>query len=159
MRMYSTYSQDTRFSTLTHSAMETSSEYRLPPKVPNQECHIEDVESKDLNHRQGQWLSRHDKMILEIDKRIPSCYNILAGFLSWLLLAGFLVSPSAYASMQESSALQETGQVGRSVMQAVRNVPLLFIASFACLIASAGLAWLWWRWRHNYILINRYVIV
>lgn len=106
----------------------------------------------------GVWLSQYDRMILEVDAAHPG-YFFLAGVLSWLLLAGFLVSPSTYASIKESDALDDTGKVGQSLMSAVRNVPLLYIASFACLIATAGLGWLWWRWRHNYVWIKRYVIV
>lgn len=103
-------------------------------------------------------LSQYDRMMLEVDSTHPG-YLFLAGFLSWLLLAGFLVSPSTYASARESDALDDTGKVGQSLMSAVRNVPLLYIASFACLIATAGLGWLWWRWRHNYVWVKRYVIV
>jgi hypothetical protein len=108
---------------------------------------------------QGRWLSRYDKMILEIDKKIPSYYFLAAGSFSWLLLAGFLVSPSTYASMKDSEALKSTGPVGESLMSAVRNVSLLYVASFSCLIATGGLGWVWWRWRHNYIWINRQVIM
>jgi hypothetical protein len=92
-------------------------------------------------------------MILEIDKNISPHYFLTVGFFSRFLLAGFLVSPSTYASVEESSTLDG------SVMNAVHNVPLLYIALFACLFAAAGLGWLWWQWGHNYVWVNRYVIV
>lgn len=104
-------------------------------------------------------LSRYEEMILEIDNSISSYYFIFAGFCSWLLLAGFLVSPSTYASVQHTNALDKSGAVGKSIITAVRNVPLIYIASFACLGATVGLIWLWHRWRLNHIWISRYLIV
>lgn len=104
------------------------------------------------------FLSQYDRIILEVDST-HSGYLFLAGFLSWLLLASFLVSPSTYASLRESDTLNGAGKVGQSLIGAVRNVPLLYITSFACLIATAGLGWLWWRWCHNYVWVKRYVIV
>ena len=128
--------------------------------LPNYQFSFKNLKSESLPEdpavediKQGRWLSRYDEMILEIDKNISPHYFLTVGFFSWLLLAGFLVSPSTYASVKESSTLNG------SVLNAVRNVPLLYIASFACLFASAGLGWLWWRWGHNYIWVNRYVIV
>ncbi|POR32940.1 Uncharacterized protein TPAR_06837 [Tolypocladium paradoxum] len=87
-------------------------------------------------------LSNYDKMILHIDKIQPYHFG-LAGFFSWLLLAGFLVSPSTYASVRYLDAPEKTGDIGKAVVKAMRNIPLIFIASFACLIAT----------------INRYLIV
>ncbi|KAH7303351.1 hypothetical protein B0I35DRAFT_455242 [Stachybotrys elegans] len=98
-------------------------------------------------------------MILEIDKNIALYYFVIVGFLSWLLLAGFLISPSTYASLRQSPVLDDSGYVAESVMHAVRNVPLIYIASFSCLIAACGLGFLWWRWRHNYIWVNRYIVI
>lgn len=122
------------------------------PRSPEREVQIEAINS-------GKCLSKYDEKILEIDKTIDPWYFVVAGILSWLLLAGFLMSPSTYASVQESSALKNTGKVGESVMTAVRNVPLIYIASFACLIATAGLGLLWMKWRSNFIWVNRYLVV
>lgn len=103
-------------------------------------------------------LSQYDKMMLEVDQ-MPPGYYVVAGILSWLLLAGFLVSPSTYASLRDSDVLDSTNTVGKSLMGSVRNVPLLYIASFICLFSTTGLGWLWWRWQHNYIWVTRYIIV
>lgn len=103
-------------------------------------------------------LCNYDKMILHMDKIQPYYFG-LAGFFSWLLLAGFLVSPSTYASVRYLDAPEETGDVGKAVMKAVRNIPLIFIASFACLIATVGIGWLWVKWHRNYVWINRYLVV
>ncbi|KAK0761668.1 hypothetical protein N5P37_005650 [Trichoderma harzianum] len=98
-------------------------------------------------------------MVLEIDNNIKPYYFILSGFCSWLLLAGFLVSPSTYASVQQSDALDGSGQVAKSIINVVRNVPLIYIASFACLSATIGMAWLWYRFRSNHVWISRYLVV
>jgi len=101
----------------------------------------------------------YDKMILRMDKEIKPYYFGLAGFFSWLLLAGFLVSPTTYSSVRYLDAPKQTGDIGKAVMHAVRNIPLIFIASFACIIAAVGLAWLWTRWHHNHIWIHRYLVM
>jgi hypothetical protein len=114
-------------------------------------------EQNAFNYKKG--LSRYEEMVLEIDNLINPYYFILAGFFTWLLLAGFLVSPSTYASVQQSNALDRSGAVGKSVISAVRNVPLIYIASFACLGATVGICWLWHRWRFNCVWVRRYVVV
>ncbi|EHK19874.1 uncharacterized protein TRIVIDRAFT_138653, partial [Trichoderma virens Gv29-8] len=103
--------------------------------------------------------SRYEEMILEIDHNIKPYYFILSGFCSWLLLAGFLVSPSTYASVQQSDALDNSGKVGESIIHVVRNVPLIYIASFACLSATIGMVWLWYKFRSNHVWTSRYLIV
>lgn len=105
------------------------------------------------------YLNKYEEMILEIDNNISPYYFIFAGFFSWLLLAGFLISPSTYTSVQQSNALNKSGAVGKTIISTVRNVPLIYIASFACLGATAGLCWLWYRWSRNHVWTNRYLIL
>jgi len=120
--------------------------------IPEQTLEQEIISSKSK-------LSRYEEMVLEIDNNIKPYYFILSGFCSWLLLAGFLVSPSTYASVQQSDALDGSGQVAKSIINVVRNVPLIYIASFACLSATIGMAWLWYRFRSNHVWISRYLVV
>ena len=127
-------------------------DYCQQPEYSKQDTQIEVFNS-------GKCLSRYDEKILEIDKKIGQWYFAAAGVFSWLLLAGFLVSPSTYASVQESNALNRAGEVGKSVMTAVRNVPLIYVASFACLIGTVGLGLLWKKWRSNLIWVNRYLVM
>lgn len=120
----------------------------------------DDVERQGANEEPMEYLSKYDEQILQIDKVIEPWYFIVAGGFTWLLLAGFLMSPSTYASVQEkSNALQNTGSVGKSVMTAVRNVPLIYLACFACLIATVGLVTLWRKWKSNIVWVNRYLVV
>ncbi|KAJ9130187.1 hypothetical protein NKR23_g12311 [Pleurostoma richardsiae] len=104
-------------------------------------------------------ISRYDEMLLENDKNVPHLESVAAKLCSWLLLAGYLVFPSTFASLSESHALSGAGKAGTYVSNTVKNVPCLYVASFCCGIAATGLAWLWWKWNRNYIcLVNRIVI-
>ncbi|KAK4073314.1 hypothetical protein Purlil1_13077 [Purpureocillium lilacinum] len=118
-----------------------------------------DAKALSTEREQTAYLSKYDEQILHIDKVIEPWYFIAAGIFTWLLLAGFLMSPSTYASVQESKALTDTGAVGKSLMTAVRNVPLIYLACFACLIATVGLVILWRKWKSNVVWVNRYLVV
>uniref|UniRef100_A0A0B7KHX5 Uncharacterized protein n=1 Tax=Bionectria ochroleuca TaxID=29856 RepID=A0A0B7KHX5_BIOOC len=89
---------------------------------------------------------------------MPWYYSTIAGLLSWMLLAGYLITPSTYASLTDSEALNKAGSIGKSLMTAVRNLPLLVLASALCIIATLGLIILWFRLRFNYIWIQRHVV-
>ncbi|KAF2183889.1 hypothetical protein K469DRAFT_581419 [Zopfia rhizophila CBS 207.26] len=82
-------------------------------------------------------------------------YNICAGFFAWLTLAGYVVFPNTFTSLQSSDSLKESKE-GQIIQETVRNVQLLPLAGLSCLIGIAGTFWLWWRWRRNYVwLITR----
>lgn len=102
---------------------------------------------------------QYTQMLRQADQEIATYYFILAGFFSWLLLAGFLVSPSTFSSNSQLHILEKAGDLGTTVAATVRHVPLLYIAAFCCLIAVAGLGSLWWRWRQNYIWVNRCIVM
>lgn len=99
---------------------------------------------------------QYQKMVLEAEGGIALIYFILAGFFSWLLLAGFLISPSTYASVRD---LEVPAGVGKSIFDTVRHLPLAIIASVACALATIGMLLLWWIWRHNYVWICRCLVV
>lgn len=81
--------------------------------------------------------------------------NILAALCSWLLLAGFMVFPGTFGSIGRTG-LFGSSQSGRLVQNIIRNMPLLWVAAAACILGFAGLLWLWWTLRHNYVwLIGR----
>lgn len=42
-------------------------------------------------------LTKYDQMVLEMQEGIGLPYSVVAGYLSWLLLAGFLISPNTYS--------------------------------------------------------------
>jgi hypothetical protein len=72
-------------------------------------------------------LSRYDDMVLATE-RVPFWNNILAGFFSWLLLAGFLVLPGSFSSLDKIPASSDTT---RKVIHAVRNLPLYVPSSLS----------------------------
>lgn len=114
---------------------------------------------KPSSRSRSAFQSDYDGMLLEMEHRIPLYYFAAAGFFSWLLLAGYLVSPSTYASMQQSDVFDDAADVAKSLFRVVRNVPALYIASSFCLVAAAGLGYLSYKWWHNPLWIRRNVVL
>lgn len=107
--------------------------------------------------RQTSVKTRYMTMLLDLDT-IPRLHNILASFFTWILLAGYIVFPGTFTSIQDSTTnpLIENNTTAEKVLKHVKNAPLLWIAGFCCGIGVCGMAWLWWRWRNNFVwLINR----
>ncbi|KAL0929582.1 PHO85 cyclin-1 [Colletotrichum truncatum] len=97
-------------------------------------------------------------MVLENDKDIDWWWSLLAKIFSWLLLAGYIVFPSTFASLQRSKTLESIGKVGHIVSGWVNDF-LISIASILSGGASIGLAYLWFKWRTNYIWVNQQIIM
>ncbi|KAF3346058.1 Sulfite reductase [NADPH] flavoprotein component [Verticillium dahliae VDG2] len=99
-------------------------------------------------------ISPYDTMVVE-SHQVQSRYNILAAVFNWLVLAGFVVFPATFASLSRVGVLNNS-PTGRAVQSAIRNIPLLYICAFACVLGGLGLAWLWWTVKHNYVwLLSR----
>jgi hypothetical protein len=45
------------------------------------------------------------------------------------------------------------------VVEEVKNVPLLYLAAFCSGIGSLGMAWLWFKYRANYIYISNRIFL
>src|SRR5688572_4005645 len=71
---------------------------------------------------------------------IPAWKNAIAGLCHWVVLAGFVVFPGTFTSIARSTTLQQNG-AGRVLQLAVRNVPLIYVAAFACVLGVVGLTW------------------
>lgn len=96
-------------------------------------------------------------MLLELDK-IPRLYNLLAGFFTWLLLAGYLFLPGTFTSIRNSRVLAD-GKVGKVAGRALQNRSLLGIAATCCVLAALGMCWLGSMWPKNYVwLLNRIIL-
>jgi hypothetical protein len=81
-------------------------------------------------------------------------YTISAAVFTWLILAGYLVIPNTFTSLQSSKVL--SGSKGGKIIQStVQNVQLLPFAGALCLIGTVGISWLWSRWRTNYVWLIR----
>lgn len=96
-------------------------------------------------------------MLLALDT-IPRLHNILAAFFTWILLAGFVIFPGTFTSLDslsDSDAIKNNSAASE-IFKSVKNIPLLAIAGACCGIGAGGMLWLWWTWRKNYVwLLNR----
>ncbi|PGG99694.1 hypothetical protein AJ80_09308 [Polytolypa hystricis UAMH7299] len=66
------------------------------------------------------------EMLLSLDN-IPWTYNFLAGLFNWMLLAGYLVVPGTFTSLQKSNAVKDRldGQgLERALLNTIQNPPL-----------------------------------
>ena len=85
-------------------------------------------------------------------------YTISAALFSWLILAGYLVLPNTFTSLQSSKTL--SGSKGGQLLQStIRNVKLLPFAGVLCLIGVAGISRLWYKWRRNYVWLITYIFM
>ena len=66
--------------------------------------------------------TQYVNMLLALDS-IPRLHNMLAGFFTWVLLAGFVLFPGTFTSLQNENVVS-TGEVGKKVLGAVGHVPL-----------------------------------
>ncbi|KAG2148145.1 uncharacterized protein EDB93DRAFT_1085110 [Suillus bovinus] len=95
--------------------------------------------------------TRYVNMLLALDD-IPQMFNIMASFFTWILLAGFVLFPGTFTSLQQ----QQLSGVEAQVLNVVSNISLYVIAWICTGIGSIGMIWLWWRWQKNYIwIVNR----
>jgi len=93
-------------------------------------------------------------MLLDLDA-VPRMHNLASSLFTWILLAGFVVLPATFTSIEE---VQEDGrsQIEVNVLRVVKNLPVLVVAGVLCAIGVLGMLGLWWRWRDNYVwLVNR----
>lgn len=104
-------------------------------------------------------LSKYQEMILDMNENIPTRYFVLAGFFSWLLLAGFVVSPSTFASIQSIESPDEAGEIGRSMLRTIKNLPLFILATSGCLVAFCGMVFCWLMHGHNHVWTNRCLVM
>ncbi|KAL1962035.1 hypothetical protein VTN77DRAFT_621 [Rasamsonia byssochlamydoides] len=102
--------------------------------------------------------TRYMEMLLELDY-IPLSHTFLASLFHWMLLAGYLVIPGTFTSLQKSDTIKHSLNAKgaeETVLHTIQNPPLLAIACSLLFIGAAGMSWLGWTWRHNYIwIINR----
>lgn len=86
-------------------------------------------------------------------------YNFLAGIANWTLLAGYLVVPGTFTSLNESSEVEQTlegNNAGKAILRAIQNPPLLIIACIFLVLGGLALGWLYIIFRDSYTwLINR----
>ncbi|KAH0579049.1 hypothetical protein H2248_003208 [Termitomyces sp. 'cryptogamus'] len=101
------------------------------------------------HHRPSQKDTKYVSMLLALDD-IPRLHNMMASFFTWILLAGFVLFPGTFTSLQNSETAASS-EVGRQVLKAVAHVPLFVIAFLCCGIGAVGMCYLWWKWMDNYL--------
>lgn len=102
--------------------------------------------------------TRYVQMLLGLDE-IPRLHNILAAGFSWILLAGFIVFPGTFTSVQNSAAFKQAANsssnaVEHQILHEVSHIGLLWVAGSCCVIGAIGLCGLWFRWRENYVWVS-----
>ncbi|KAF2015406.1 hypothetical protein BU24DRAFT_421705 [Aaosphaeria arxii CBS 175.79] len=111
----------------------------------------------DLQRRRTTAKTRYMDMLLSLDD-VPKTHNILASASVWILLAGYIVLPATFNKFQRDTDIdaKANSAFSKAALSTVRNVPLLYIAAFACGIGVVGCLWLWWKHRTNYVwVVNR----
>lgn len=103
--------------------------------------------------------TRYMEMLLSQDS-IPRVHNILASFFQWIMLAGYLVLPATFNSIENSSDVQSYSNNGNAAAKAaltvVKNVPFLYVGAFCAGIGLIGKVWLYFEHRGNYVwLVNK----
>jgi len=93
------------------------------------------------------------QMLLDLDS-VPKWHNIVVAIEAWMLLAGFVIFPGTFASIQSIND-NDTGVNGVEgwVLHHVRNLPLLVVAGVCCGIGALGMTVSWLRWRRNYVWV------
>jgi hypothetical protein len=107
--------------------------------------------------RQNSVQTRYMDMLLAMDT-IPRLHNLLSSFLTWLLLAGFIIFPGTFTTISnlDNNAQIQDNHTASTILASVKNIPLLVVAGVCSGVGAAGMIWLWWRWRQNYVwLLNK----
>ncbi|KAJ7447084.1 hypothetical protein B0H11DRAFT_2290258 [Mycena galericulata] len=102
--------------------------------------------------------TRYTNMLLAKDD-IPVLHNLLANFFTWILLAGFVLFPGTFTSLQakpQTSSDNELGGVEVAAVNVIKHLSLYVLAWVCTGFGAAGMSWLWYRWHENYIwLVKR----
>ncbi|KAJ5267268.1 hypothetical protein N7478_010076 [Penicillium angulare] len=80
--------------------------------------------------------------MLRDEAQMEMRYNIAVSAANWALLAGYLVIPGTFTSLQNSSQIEETlsgNKAGQAVLNTIQNPPLLAIAFLFFVGAITGI--------------------
>ena len=88
----------------------------------------------------------------------PRLDNLLAAVFSWITLAGFIVLPGTFTSLETSDRLGNSIS-GKLVQEAAKNIPLLAFGIICCILGTIGSCFLWQKWRKNYIWLMMHIFL
>lgn len=125
-------------------------------KVANQSSKNASSQRPGLQRRRTTARTRYIDMLLGLDE-VPRLHNIFASASVWILLAGYIVFPATFNKLADKDFDDKTSsEFSKHALATVRNVPLLYVAAFACGVGILGCLCLWWKHRSNYVwVINR----
>ncbi|KAH8653974.1 hypothetical protein BGZ60DRAFT_460367 [Tricladium varicosporioides] len=87
----------------------------------------------------------------------PIWDNLLAAFFSWLTLAGYVVFPGTFTSLEHSQTLTSSNS-GKFIQQTVKKA-LLATAGLCCFFGTVGTSWLWYVWRDNAVWLIGHIFL
>jgi hypothetical protein len=96
-------------------------------------------------------------MLVKVDEA-PFIRDFLAGFFTWLLLAGYVVFPGAFTSLRDANALDKIGNVGDTFLTEFQKSILSLVVVY-CIVAALGIGWLWWKCCANYIWLEYHLFL
>lgn len=93
----------------------TEEQKTSPPKPDTDRPHLIHATATQMD-------TQYVNMLLALDS-IPRLHTMLAGFFTWILLAGFVLFPGTFTSLQNANV----PAAGEVVLGAVAHVPLYFL--------------------------------
>lgn len=71
-------------------------------------------------------------------------------------MTAVIILPSTFTSLStlDQNPTISSSEVASTLVNGIKNVPLLYFAAFCSGIGSLGMAWLWFRYRTNYVWIT-----
>ncbi|PIG85281.1 hypothetical protein AARAC_004372 [Aspergillus arachidicola] len=101
--------------------------------------------------------TQYESMLRELAD-IHWSFNFVSGFAGWILLAGYLVIPGTFTTLQASDTMKNglsENSAEKAILDTIQNPPLVGIACSLLAIGAGLMTSLVLRWRHNYLwLIN-----
>lgn len=94
-------------------------------------------------------MATYQDMVLQSNE-VPVFYNIAAAIFLWVMLAGILVLPGTFTSLEHTNSI---------VQDLVQHVPLLPIATLFWCSGAAGISVLWYYFRENHFWVASHLFL
>lgn len=105
--------------------------------------------------------TRYVRMMVEAD-RVPWQYNLMASAAHWILLAGYLVVPGTFTSLQASDEVNSSlsgNKAGALILSTIQNPPLLALAAVLFVTGIFIMGWLYREYQSNYIWLISHIFL
>lgn len=89
----------------------------------------------------------YQKMVLA-SYEVHWCYNVAAALSSWTLLAGFIVLPGTFTSLQN---LRTNTEAVETLQSFAKRTGLICLSAVCCGMGAVGIILLWLMFRRNYL--------